>query len=161
MTPADKPGQKGRIQMIGKKNILSRRGMMAASGGALLAGASGAWAASDTNGMPQEGPDTPKLTMYISADPTESEMKKIKQIGVNIVDMPDMPPPPWTEDWFRKRMDLLATQGLKLGIVMVPWFKNGQMEPEFLKVVHGKPGRDDMINKLKASIVAAGKEIGR
>ena len=82
-------------------------------------------AVSNVSGMPQEGPDTPKLTMYISADPTESEMKKIKQIGVNIVDMPDMPPPPWTEDWFRKRMDLLATQGLKLGIVMVPWFKNG------------------------------------
>jgi mannonate dehydratase len=146
--------------MTGKNNLLSRRGMLAASGGALLAGGSGiggAHAASDTNGMPQEGPDTPKLTMYISADPTESEMKKIKQIGINWVDMPDMPPPPWTEDWFRKRMDLLATQGLKLGIVMVPWFKNGAMEPEFLKVVHGLPGRDEMIEKLKASIVAAGK----
>ena len=146
--------------MTGKNNFLSRRGMMAASGATLLAGAAGldgAEAASDTNGMPQEGPDTPKLTMYISADPTESEMKKIKQIGINWVDMPDMPPPPWTEDWFRKRMDLLATQGLKLGIVMVPWFKNGAMEPEFLKVVHGLPGRDEMIEKLKASIVAAGK----
>jgi mannonate dehydratase len=146
--------------MTGKNNHLSRRGMLAASGGALLAGGSaisGAHAASDTNGMPQEGPDTPKLTMYISADPTESEMKKIKQIGINWVDMPDMPPPPWTEDWFRKRMDLLATQGLKLGIVMVPWFKDGAMEPEMLKVVHGLPGRDAMIDKLKASIVAAGK----
>ena len=146
--------------MTGKNNHLSRRGMLAASSGALLAGGSGigvAHAASDTNGMPQEGPDTPKLTMYISADPTESEMKKIKQIGINWVDMPDMPPPPWTEDWFRKRMDLLATQGLKLGIVMVPWFKDGAMEPEMLKVVHGLPGRDAMIDKLKASIVAAGK----
>lgn len=143
--------------MTGKNNFLSRRGMMAASGSALLAAATGARAASDTNGMPQEGPDTPKLTMYISADPTESEMKKTKQIGINWVDMPDMPPPPWTEDWFRKRMDLLATQGLKLGIVMVPWFRNGAMEPEFLKVVHGLPGRDEMIDKIKASIVAAGK----
>lgn len=143
--------------MTGKNNFLSRRAMMAASGGALLAGAGGAGAASDTNGMPQEGPDTPKLTMYISADPTELEMKRTKQIGINWVDMPDMPPPPWTEDWFRKRMDLLGTQGLKLGIVMVPWFKNGAMEPEFLKVVHGLPGRDEMIDKLKTSIVAAGK----
>ena len=143
------------------KHQFSRRGLLATSGGALLAGAAGIGSAqaavSHVNGMPQEGPTTPKLTMYVSADPTESEMKKVKQIGVNIVDMPDMPPPPWTEDWFRKRMDLLATQGLKLGIVMVPWFRNGAMEPEFLKVVHGKPGRDDMINKLKASIVAAGK----
>ena len=143
------------------KHQFSRRGLLATSGGALLAGAAGinpAMAAvSNVSGMPQEGPTTPKLTMYVSADPTESEMKKVKQIGINIVDMPDMPPPPWTEDWFRKRMDLLATQGLKLGIVMVPWFRNGAMEPEFLKVVHGKPGRDEMINKLKASIVAAGK----
>src|SRR6185437_3823304 len=135
----------------------SRRQMLAASGGALIGAHPALAATSNVSGMPQEGPDTPKLTMYISADPTESEMKKIKQIGINIVDMPDMPPPPWTEDWFRKRMDLLATQGLKLGIVMVPWFRDGVMWPEMLKVVHGKPGRDDLINKLKASIVAAGK----
>ncbi|HEY1877680.1 MAG TPA: hypothetical protein VGG66_09420, partial [Rhizomicrobium sp.] len=72
--------------MTANSNFLSRRGMMAASGSALLAGAGGiggAQAASDTNGMPKEGPDTPKLTMYISADPTESEMRKIKQIGIN------------------------------------------------------------------------------
>src|SRR6201991_2624804 len=108
-------------------NRFSRRGLLATSGAALLAGAAGfkgaQAAVSNVSGMPQEGPNTPKLTMYISADPTESEMKKIKQIGVNIVDMPDMPPPPWTEDWFRKRMDILGKQGLKLGIVMVPWFK--------------------------------------
>src|SRR5204862_6355517 len=148
-------------EIIMTDNRFSRRGLLATSGAALLTGAAGLKGAqaavSNVGGMPQEGPNTPKLTMYISADPTETEMKKIKQIGINIVDMPDMPPPPWTEDWFRKRMDLLATRGLKLGIVMVPWFRNGAMEPEFLKVVHGKPGRDDMINKLKASIVAAGK----
>src|ERR1700745_2413093 len=104
--------------MTVKRNFMSRRGMMAASAGAVLAGATGtgrAIAASDTSGMPQEGPDTPKLTMYISADPTESEMKKIKQIGINIVDMPDMPPPPWPEDWFRKRRALLAAPGSSVG----------------------------------------------
>jgi mannonate dehydratase len=134
----------------------SRRGMLQTAGGAMLAGATGIGGAAAV-GMPLEGPDTPRLSMYISADPTVSEMRKIKQIGVDIVDMPDMPPPPWTEDWFRKRMDLLKSQGLKLGIVMVPWFRNGAMEPEFLKVVHGLPGRDAMIERLKASIVAAGK----
>ncbi|MDB5733985.1 MAG: hypothetical protein JWN16_622 [Alphaproteobacteria bacterium] len=140
-------------------SVFSRRGMLQTSAAATLGCVSGIGpaGASNVGGMPQEGPETPKLTMYISADPTESEMKKIKQIGVDIVDMPDMPPPPWTEEWFRKRMDILATQGLKLGIVMVPWFRNGAMEPEFLKVVHGLPGRDDMIEKLKASIVAAGQ----
>jgi mannonate dehydratase len=142
-------------------NKFSRRNLLATSGGALLAGAAGIHPAgaarSNVGGMPQQGPLTPKLTMYVSSDPTESELKKVKQIGIDIVDMPDMPPPPWTVDWFRKRQDILAAQGLKLGIVMVPWFKNGAMEPEFLKVVHGLPGRDEMINRLKDSIVAAGK----
>src|SRR6478672_4043527 len=118
------------------KTQFSRRNMLATSGAALLAGTTPGWAVgaggAHVGGMPQEGPDTPKLTMYVGADPTESELKKVKQIGINIVDMPDMPPPPWTVDWFRKRQDILAKQGLKLGIVMVPWFKNGAMEPEFL-----------------------------
>ena len=82
--------------MTNIKYELSRRGLLATGGGAALAGAMGGAhaAVSNVSGMPLEGPDTPKLTMYISADPTESEMKKIKQIGINIVDMPDMPPPP-------------------------------------------------------------------
>ena len=93
----------------------SRRHMLAASGGALIGAHPALAATSNVSGMPQEGPDTPKLTMYVSSDPTVSELKKVKQIGINIVDMPDMPPPPWTVDWFRKRQDLLAAQGLKLG----------------------------------------------
>src|SRR5882762_1486611 len=120
MKSADKFGSPGEGNtMTNMKNHFSRRGMMAASGSALLAGAAGPALAATSNvgGMPQEGPDTPKLTMYVSADPTESELKKVKQIGIDIVDMPDMPPPPWTEDWFRKRQDVLAAQGLKLGIV--------------------------------------------
>src|SRR5258708_8937070 len=88
----------------------SRRGLLATSSGAFLAGAAGispAWAAaSDVSGMPQEWPDTPKLTMCVSADPTESELKKGKQIGVDIVDMPDNPPPPLTEDLFRTLVTL-------------------------------------------------------
>ena len=50
---------------------ISRRGLLAGAGGAALAaGIGNAHAAvSNVSGMPQEGPDTPKLTMYISADP--------------------------------------------------------------------------------------------
>src|SRR5580692_5300835 len=73
---------RGEFSMTDSQTGFSRRGLLAASGGALVAGATGlkpAYAVSDVSGMPQEGPTTPKLTMYISADPTVSEMKKIKQ----------------------------------------------------------------------------------
>ena len=61
------------------KSKLSRRGLLQTSGGALLAGAAGlpAMAQQGPNapysptpnkrvGQPQEGPDTPKLTVYMN-----------------------------------------------------------------------------------------------
>src|ERR1700761_3079833 len=48
-----------------------RRGMLQTTGGAMLAGAVGICKAGAL-GMPLEGPDTPKLSIYISADPTVS-----------------------------------------------------------------------------------------
>ena len=147
--------------MMNAKKYLSRRGLLAGSGGALLASAVGAGpagaAASSVGGMPQEGPNTPRLTMPISTAPTESEMKRIKQIGINDVYVATMVPTPWTTEWLHKYTELLATQGLKVGNAMIPWFKNGAMEPEMMKIVHGLPGRDEAIDKVKASIVAAGK----
>ena len=70
------------------RNSMSRRGLLAS--GAALAGA-GVLPA-NALGMPQEGPDTPKLTMYIAGPPQDAEMRKVKQIGINVVDIPDMPP---------------------------------------------------------------------
>ena len=137
-----------------KKNALSRRGMLRASGAALLsAGVEPTFAI----GMPQEGPTTPKLAMYISTTPSDAEIRRIKQIGINHVDIPEMPPLPWTEEFFRARMDKMKAQGMSLGIVMIPWSTNNAMDPDFLKIVHGLPGRDDMIEKVKASIHVAGK----
>jgi mannonate dehydratase len=126
--------------------------MLGTSGAALLAAGSPAFAS-----MPQEGPDTPKLTMYISGPPNDAEMRKVKQIGINVVDIPDMPPIPWTADLLRSWMDKMKTQGLSLGIVMTPWFDKDHMEPHWLKIVHGLPGRDVEINKFKDCIQAAGK----
>jgi mannonate dehydratase len=126
---------------------------MLTSGAALLA--AGALPASAS--MPQEGPDTPKLTMYIGPDCSEAEMRKVKQIGINVVDISNMPPVPWTEDWFRTRMDRLKTQGMSMGIVMVPWFGKDKMDPGHLMLTHGLPGRDAYIDKFKDCIQAAGK----
>lgn len=148
--------------MIGNESKLSRRGLLYGSSGVLLAAAvegSPAKAATSNGqlGMPQEGPGTPRLTMPVSADPTESELKQVKQIGINDIYVATMPPVPWTVEWLHKYIGLLAGQELKPGIMMVPWFKDGAMEPEMMKIVHGLPGRDEVINRIKASIVAAGK----
>lgn len=148
--------------MTGNEGKMSRRGLLYGSSGVLLAAAmegSSAKAATsnDQPGMPQEGLDTPKLTMAIDADPASSVLKRIKQIGVNSVYIANMPPVPWTEDRLQKQIDQCASSGLKIGIIMIPWFKDGAMEPEYLKIVHGKPGRDEMIGKIKASIYAAGR----
>lgn len=135
------------------RNNLSRRGLLA-SGAALTA--AGALPASAL-GMPQEGPETPKLTMYIAGPPQDAEMRKVKQIGIDIVDIPDMPPIPWTAELLRGWMNKMKTQGLSLGIVMTPWFDKTRMEPHWLKIVHGLPGRDVEINKFKDCLQAAGK----
>ena len=135
------------------RNSLSRRGLLAS--GAALAASSALPA--NALGMPQEGPDTPKLTMYIAGPPQDAEMRKVKQIGINVVDIPDMPPIPWTAELLRGWMDKMKTQGLSLGIVMTPWFDKDHMEPHWLKIVHGLPGRDVEINKFKDCLQAAGK----
>jgi len=57
----------------------------------------------------------------------------------------------------RSRMDTLKTQGLSLGIVMTPWWKGTQMDPTWLKIVHGLPGRDDVIAQFQQCLHAAGK----
>jgi mannonate dehydratase len=107
--------------------------------------------------MPQEGPDTPKLTMYIDADFTEADMRKLKQIGIDVVDIPNMPVLPWKLDWFTTRMAKLKTMDMSMGIVMTQWFRNGAMDPDWLKIVHNKPGRDEEIAKFKETIAVAAK----
>lgn len=134
------------------KQILSRREMLRTSGAALLSGR----LALAFCALPQEGPDTPKLTMYISACPSVAEMRRIKQIGVNVADIPAAPPLPWTQTMIRARMETLGSAGLKLGIMMIPWMTASGLDQSFLKIVHGRRGRDEEIEKVQQSIRAAG-----
>lgn len=106
--------------------------------------------------LPPEGPDTPKLTMYISASPSAGEMRRIKQIGVNVVDIPAAPPLPWTAEMIRSVMKTLGSEGLQLGIMMIPWTTPSGLDQSFLKIVHGGPGRDEAVENVQHSIRAAG-----
>lgn len=101
-------------------------------------------------GMPQEGPNTPKIAAPVGGGRngiTDQAMREVKQIGVNHVLMGG-PRIPWEESQLRKIVDTLKTGGLELGNMMIAGFPN---------TIYGRPGRDEEIEKLKASIEAAGK----
>ena len=105
--------------------------------------------------MPQEGADTPKLSMVISSTPTEAEARRVKQIGINVVEISYMPPTPWTDDTFDKIKSVLKPQGLTLGIAMLPWRNRDGSPSPMQKIVNGSPGRDEEIAKVKESLRAA------
>lgn len=100
------------------------------------------------SGMPQEGPSTPKIACPINVhNLTDTAMREIKQIGVNHV-LSGGPRIPWEEAELRKIVDRLKEGGLGLGNLMIYGFPN---------TLYGRPGRDDEIEKVKASIRVAGK----
>ena len=113
-----------------------------------------------------EGADTPKLALELSnTGPVATSpgmkpmgniaagrfdaasMRRVKQLGVNSVLMGG-PPIPWQEADIRDRMSKLKEAGLMLGNMMIGGFPN---------TIYGKPGRDEEIEKVRASIRAAGR----
>lgn len=148
---------------------ISRRGMLQASG-ALLAGAASlpAWAQQGPNatysptpnkriGQPQEGPDTPKLTIYMNDMLDEAEALRIKQLGINWIDAQAVPEQPWGMDYLQPRVEALKKHDMRIGIMMIRWSYKGGMDPEMSKIVYGLPGRDEEIAKIKQTIVNCGK----
>jgi mannonate dehydratase len=77
----------------------------------------------------------------------EAGMRRIAQLGVKDVIMGG-PPIPWREDQLRGTMDSLKAGGLTLGNMMIGGFP---------KTLYGQPGRDEEIEKVIASIRAAGR----
>jgi mannonate dehydratase len=107
--------------------------------------------------MPQEGVDTPKLALLVSDSPSQADMRCVKQLGVNFVDVSDAPSLPWTEKMIRVLKETLARAGLTLGVMMIPWAtEDGRPLQSFLKIVFGKNGRDQEIEKVQESLRAAG-----
>ena len=93
-----------------------------------------------------EGPDTPKLTLNSSPNATVERMRMIKQIGADYVLMSG-PPLPWTEAGLRAIMDRFKTEGLTVINMMINGYPN---------TLYGREGRDAEIEKIQASLRAAG-----
>jgi mannonate dehydratase len=73
--------------------------------------------------------------------------RRIKQLGVDWV-LSGGGPIPWDEIRLKEQMDGLKASGLNLGNLMIQGFHNA---------IYGRPGRDEEIEKVIASIQAAGK----
>jgi len=100
-----------------------------------------------------EGPDTPKLCLGLGDGGRVPEggqndgIRRIKQLGVDYV-LSGGPRIPWQEDDLRTRIERLKAEGLTLYNLMIGGFRN---------TIYGRPGRDEEIEKVIASIHAAGK----
>ena len=82
-----------------------------------------------------------------NADPTAGP-RRIKQLGVSNVLGGGPGGMPWTEESTRALMDRYKAEGLMYGNMMMNVSNN---------IIYGKPGRDDDIERIKATIQAAGK----
>ena len=137
-------------------NNLTRRGAIRAAGfgAAALSGfAPTVHAETPPMGMKGESAGTPKICLEIGAGALaagamdDAGMRRIKQLGVNYV-IAGMARIPWEEAELRTLVDRLKAGGLTVGNIMIGGFNNA---------IYGRPGRDEEIEKVKQSIVAAGK----
>ena len=129
---------------------LSRRRLIEAAGAAALAGPTAKRSTAAT--MPEnkfEGASTPKLCLAIGdgGSSQEEAARRIKQLGVNWV-LSGGPRIPWEESQLREQIERLKSWGITLGNLMIAGFNNA---------IYARPGRDEDIEKVIASIQAAGK----
>jgi len=117
-------------------------------------------AAAQVPAPPKEGKDTPKIALGMGdgggggvgrtppADPAVGP-RRIKQLGVDHV-LSGGGPPPWTEQSLLSTMERWKAVGISVGNLMINLSGD---------IIYGKAGakRDEDIEKIKQSIVAAGK----
>jgi len=96
-----------------------------------------------------EGKDTPKIALSTGdgGGPGVDSARRIRQLGVEWV-LGGGPQIPWDETRLKEQMDRYKASGLNLGNLMIGFSGN---------VIYGRPGRDEEIEKVIASIKAAGK----
>lgn len=93
------------------------------------------------------GPESPKLSVWISSEAEVEEMRQVKQIGVDYVAMGG-PEVPWTEESLREIMDRFEAEELTVIVMMIGGMSN---------TIYGREGRDKEIEDIKNSLRAAGK----
>jgi mannonate dehydratase len=96
---------------------------------------------------PTEGSGTPKICLGADAKADEKEMRRLRQIGVDHVLMGG-PPIPWQEADLGALVERFRAGGLTVANLMIYGFPN---------TLYGRPGRDEEIDKVKASIRATGR----
>ncbi len=126
------------------KSTITRRRLVQSSAAAAVPALPAA--AAGALGMPQEGPETPKITLFIP-DVEDSTLRRVRQLGITSICMGG-PPIPWQESEVRSRMDRAKAHGLNLFMMMFSGFPNA---------IYGRPGRDADIEKVVASIRVAAK----
>jgi mannonate dehydratase len=101
------------------------------------------------DGLPQEGPDTPKIAsaLGITNGATDEAIRSVLQLGVTHV-LSGGPAIPWTENQLEPIVQKLKANGIVLGNLMISGFP---------KTIYGRPGRDEEIEKIRQSVQSAGK----
>jgi mannonate dehydratase len=105
------------------------------------AGAPGATPPAAAAPTPPAVPGIPALT------PEAASARRLRQLGVEWV-LSGGPQIPWDEAALKERMARLKENGLNLGNLMISGFNNA---------IYNRPGKDQDIEKVIASIQAAGK----
>jgi mannonate dehydratase len=105
-------------------------------------------------GMKGEGPDTPKICLEYGnggltagGNTDDERIRRIKQLGVNYA-IGAFNGAPWDETKLRAYLDRAKQGGLTIANIMIGFPYN---------VIAAKDGRDDAIDKVKESIVVAGR----
>jgi mannonate dehydratase len=141
--------------MDNRRNFLKKSASLAA---ALSVGAGEAAAAAATSSgkhaaAPKkvkwpvlEGPNTPKLTLNIPTDATVERMRMHKQFGDDYVLMSG-PRLPWTESGLKEIMDRFQAEGLTVINMMLPTIGD---------IIYAREGRDNQIQQVRDSLLAAG-----
>jgi len=118
---------------------------------ALMAGGA-AWLAGPALAMPQEGPDTPHLCLILPSMDAAA-VSRVLQLGITHVILGGVPFP-WDAGDLAARVRRLKEMGVTVGDIGIPW--SGKAGAFMHDIVYARPGRDAQIEKVIASIRAAG-----
>jgi len=134
-------------QGVSRRKVLQGAAAASLSAAAAPPARSAAAAAVAAEWPPVESAGSPKICLGVPSGLDEAGMRRLKQIGVDQVLMGG-PRIPWQEAGLRALMERFQAGGLTVCNLMIGGFRN---------TLYGKPGRDQEIEHVRASIRAAGR----